>query len=211
MHQVLCKGVIIHAVCTRVNALGKWRHFISPAKKGFLPISSHRGYWNGLIFFIFPLQGWKQSFLHPSHIFPVKSKANTIYDCKHEFTFDLLVTWLFPFSLCIPLYSIFHYQYLFFTPLLYYFPINPSCLFASLLSFIPFWVPSIPSLLSLYLSLGIQPLSGFSEAIVLFSCLDCPFSDSPFFPVEFFQNLVCCFSWNPKNSWRKEPKHSSKL
>lgn len=92
-------------------------------------------------------------------------------DCKHVFTFYLLLTWLFPFSLHAPFCSIFHYHYLIFTLSSFViFPwIPPSLLiFFSVLSLIPFLVPSIPSLLSLYLSLQVQPLLAFLKTSLLF-------------------------------------------
>lgn len=193
-------------MCTRVNALGKWRHFISPAKKGFLPISSH-SYSKGLNLFYFPFVGVKAIMppISPT-FFLLRIRQILSSDCKHEFTLDLLLTWLFPFSLRIPLYSIFHYQYLFFTPLLYYFPINPS-IFAHwpLCSFpYPFSSP-IHSILVVHLSLEIQHLSGFSETILLSSCLDWPQILSSF-PLKSFRTI---FVVSPETQRTAEGKNLS--
>lgn len=123
--------------------------------------------------------------------------------------------WLFPFLLHIPFHSIFHYHYLIFTlstSLLLSHESLHLCL--SVHYHIPSLVPSILSLLSLYLSLEILPLLAFLKTSVL-SKLSSPVQISlPQYLPSFLRNSFRILFVVPPEAQTPEggkPKHFSKL
>lgn len=134
-------------------------------------------------------------------------------DCKHVFTFDWLLTWLFLTPYSIPRYFPLPLSHFHCLSSFVIFPLIPPSLLIcfSIFSLSPFLVPSIPSVLSLYLSLEIQPVLAFLKTSVLSSPAQIPLSQNhPSFLRNSFRILFVIPLETQRTPEGGKPKYFSK-